>query len=149
LDNGPIFGDLTKTISCDPVNANPCGIMGVDRNLTTPYVWNWTLNVQHAFTPQLSLEIAYVGNHGKNLTGIRDINQPPVGSGWPAANIVACTQNLTPTGNYDTLNNPACQTADEQGPRPFSAKFPYLSTFFRWATSTSQLQRPAGDSEFA
>jgi len=130
-DNGPIFGDLTKTISCDPVNANPCGIMGVDRNLTTPYVWNWTLNVQHAFTPQVSLEIAYVGNHGKNLTGIRDINQPPVGSGWPAANIVTCNQNLTPTGNYDTLNNPACQTADEQGPRPFSAKFPYLSNIFQ------------------
>src|SRR5580704_2761480 len=49
-DNGPIFGDLTKTITCDPVNANPCGIMGVDRHLTTPYVWNWTLSMQHAFT---------------------------------------------------------------------------------------------------
>jgi len=38
-------------------------------------VWNWTLNVQHAFTPNLSLEFGYVGNHGTNLTGIRDINQ--------------------------------------------------------------------------
>ena len=53
--------------------------MSVDRNITTPYVWNWTLNLQHAFTPNLSLEIAYVGNHGSNLTGIRDINQAPVG----------------------------------------------------------------------
>ena len=53
--------------------------MSVDRNLTTPYVWNWTLNVQHAFSPNLSLEVGYVGNHGTNLTGIRDINQPPVG----------------------------------------------------------------------
>ena len=60
---------------------NPCPIMTVDRNITTPYVWNWTLNLQHAFTPNLSLEVAYVGNHGSNLTGIRDINQPPVGIG--------------------------------------------------------------------
>jgi len=95
-DNGPIFGDLTKTITCDPVNANACGIMGVDHNLTTPYVWNWTLNVQHAFTPNLSLELAYVGNHGTNLTGIRDINQPPLGSGWPAALVTACA-----TSGYD------------------------------------------------
>src|SRR6202011_5344226 len=92
-DNGPIFGDLTKTITCDPVNANPCGIMGVDRNLTTPYVWNWTLSLQHAFTPNLTLELAYVGNHGGNLTGIRDINQPPVGAGW------------TTTGPNPTLTN--------------------------------------------
>jgi len=122
-DNGPIFGDLTKTITCDPVNANPCGIMGVDRNLTTPYVWNWTLNVQHAFTPNLSLELAYVGNHGTNLTGIRDINQPPVGSGWPTALVTACA-----TSGYDPN---VCAPADEQGPRPFNAKFPYLSNVFQ------------------
>ncbi len=126
-DNGPIYGDLSQLINCFD---SPCGIMGVDHNLTTPYVWNWTLNVQHAFTPKLSLELAYVGNHGKNLTGIRDINQPPVGSGWPAANVVACTQALV-NGSYDTQNNPACQTADEQGPRPFNAKFPYLSNVFQ------------------
>ena len=64
--------------------------MSVDRNLTTPYVWNWTLSVQHAFTPTLSLEMAYVGNDGGNLMGTRDINQPPVGSGWPASSIATC-----------------------------------------------------------
>jgi len=122
-DNGPIFDDLTKTITCDPVDANPCGIMGVDRKLTTPYVWNWTLNVQHAFTPNLSVEVGYVGNHGTNLTGIRDINQPPVGSGWPAALVTACA-----TSGYDPS---VCAPADEQGPRPFSAKFPYLSNIFQ------------------
>ena len=76
-DNTPVFN---TTIDCAP--PNPCPIMSVDRNLTTPYVWNWTLSLQHAFTPNLTLELAYVGNHGGNLTGIRDINQPPVGSGW-------------------------------------------------------------------
>ena len=116
--------------------------MTVDRNLTTPYVWNWTLSLQHAFSANLTLELSYVGNHGGNLTGIRDINQAPVGSGWPAANIALCNSpgnlipNPVPGGPklYDfnnTLNNGACQAADEQGPRPFNTKFGYLSNIFQ------------------
>lgn len=120
----PLYGG--STINCFD---SACPIMTVDRNLTTPYVWNWTLDLQHSFTPNLSLEMAYVGNRGSNLTGIRDINQPPVGSGWPAANIVSCTQNLTHAGQYDTLNNPACQVAAENG--PFASKFPYLANIFQ------------------
>jgi hypothetical protein len=133
-DNTPVFN---TTIDCAP--PNPCPIMTVDRNLTTPYVWNWTLSLQHAFTPNLTLEMAYVGNHGGNLTGIRDINQPPVGSGWPAANIATCNANLIPNPGgppvYDvnnTLNNGApCQVAAEVG--PFNGKFPYLSNIFNMA----------------
>jgi hypothetical protein len=102
--------------------------MTVNRNLTTPYVWNWNLNLQHSFTPNLSLEAAYVGNRGTNLMGIRDINQPPVGSGWPAANIAICTANLV-GGQYDTTNNPACQVAPENG--PFTNAFPYLANIFQ------------------
>jgi Carboxypeptidase regulatory-like domain/TonB dependent receptor len=129
--NGPIYGN-NSTINCFN---SPCPIMTVDRNLTTPYVWNWTLSLQHAFTPNLTLELAYVGNHGGNLTGIRDINQPPVGSGWPSANIAACNANLVPNPTpggppvYDVVNNPACQVAPEVG--PFNSKFPYLSNIFQ------------------
>jgi hypothetical protein len=71
------------------------------------------LNVQHAFTPNLSMEIAYVGNHGSRLTGIRDINQPPVGSDY----------------------NPACAdpaiNSPDQFCLPFNGKFPYLSNIFQ------------------
>jgi hypothetical protein len=123
-DTTPVF---TNVVNCFD---SPCPVMTVDRNLQTPYVWNWSVSVQHAFTPNLSLELAYVGNHGSRLTGIRDINQPPVGSGWPAANIAACTADaLTPQkGFYDTVNNANCQLASEVG--PFNAKFPYLSNIF-------------------
>jgi hypothetical protein len=118
------------TIDC---NASPCPIMTVSRNLSTPYVSTWTLNVQHAFTPTISLEVAYVGNHGTNLTGIRDINQPPVGSGWPAASIAACTADALQNhgGSYDTVNNADCQLASEVG--PYATKFPYLSNIFQMA----------------
>jgi hypothetical protein len=132
-DTGPLYG--SPTVNCFN---SPCPIMTVDRNLTTPYVWNWSFSVQHAITPNVTLEVAYVGNHGVNLTGIRDINQPPVGSGWPAANIATCNANLVPNPTpggppvYDvnnTLNNGApCQVAAEVG--PYNTQFGYLSNIF-------------------
>jgi hypothetical protein len=128
-DSGvPLYGTIGPTTPL-PCAANPCPIMSVDRNIVSPYVWDWTLNVQHSFTPNLSLEIAYVGNHGGKLTGIRDINQPAVGSGWPAANITACTAAAA-GGAYPT-GNPVCQddTGAEVG--PYAAKFSALSNIFQ------------------
>src|SRR5581483_5064976 len=119
--NGPLYG---TSIDC---NASPCPIMTVDRNLRTPYVWNWTVNLQHSFTPNLVLEAAYVGNHGSKLTGIRDINQAPVGSGWPAAAISACIAS----GYSDPNNCAPDSTGGEEANRPFATKFPYLANIFQ------------------
>ncbi|HWY23044.1 MAG TPA: carboxypeptidase regulatory-like domain-containing protein [Candidatus Acidoferrum sp.] len=86
-DSGaPLYGNVSSSsINCDPGpnGPGPCPIMSVVRNLTTPYVWNWNLNIQHSFTPNLSLELGYVGNRGTNLTGIRDINQETPGTDDP------------------------------------------------------------------
>ena len=110
-DSGqPIYGANVSTSILNCFD-NPCPIMSVDRKLTTPYVWNWNLNLQHSFTPNLSMELAYVGNHGSNLVGIRDINQPPVGTDYSAA----CN------------TDPNC----DQDARPYNAKFPYLSNIFQ------------------
>jgi hypothetical protein len=123
-DNGPIYGNLNQKINCF---AAPCAIMGVAHNLTTPYVWNWTFSIQHAFTPNLSLDMAYVGNDGSNLTGIRDINQPPVGSGWPASSIAACVAS----GYSDPTFCAPDSTGGEEANRPYATKFPYLSNIFQ------------------
>ena len=120
-DNTPVFN---TTLDCAPPNA--CPVMSVDRNLTTPYVWNWSLSVEHAFTPNLTLDLAYVGNHGDNLSGIRDINQPPVGSGWVGAPLAAC---LASAGSG--YNNCAPDTNAETAAEPFVNKFPYLSNIFQ------------------
>jgi len=114
-----LYGDLSSSqINCDPGpnGPGPCPIMSVVRNLKTPYVWNWTLNVQHAFTPNLSLEFGYVGNHGTNLTGIRDINQlnPALDDG---------SQRF---GRPFTYSCPAPVGAGTGGPC-----FPYLSNIFQ------------------
>jgi hypothetical protein len=73
----PLYGNLaTSPLTCDTsAGVNPCPVMSVGKNLTTPYIWTYTLNVQQALNSNLSLEFGYVGNHGTNLTGIRDINQ--------------------------------------------------------------------------
>ena len=123
-DNGPIYG--SPTINCFN---SPCPIMSVDRNLTTPYVWNWTFSMQHAFTPNITLEMAYVGNHGGNLVGIRDINQPPVGSGWPAQSVAYCVAS----GYTDQTFCAPDSTGLEEANRPFATKFPYLSNVFQMA----------------
>jgi len=109
-NTGPVFPP--GQLNCA---ANPCNILGIDPNITTPYVGNWTLNLQHAISNNLSLELAYVGDHGFNLVGVHDINQPPPGSGWTPAAIAAA----------------APDPVAEQNARPFNAKFPFLSSIFQ------------------
>jgi len=64
-----------------PPDPGPCDILAMDRNFKTPYISNWTLGVQHSFTGDLALDVAYVGNHGSRLPGITDINQPDLSTG--------------------------------------------------------------------
>jgi len=71
---GPVFGDIPTTkLTCD--SSTPCSILGVDRNIRTPYVINWNLNLQHQLTSALALQVAYVGNRGIKLYSVRNINQ--------------------------------------------------------------------------
>jgi Carboxypeptidase regulatory-like domain/TonB dependent receptor len=105
---GPVFP--TGTVNCSPTTGSPCEILAIDRNLTTPYVTAWQLNVQHQFGNHISLEAGYVGNHGSNLIGIRDINQVDPNS---AAEI----------------NCGHC----EQAGRPYNAQFPFLSFIYSMA----------------
>jgi len=120
----PLFGG--STVNC---YLSPCPIMTVDRNLTTPYVWNWTLNLQHAITQKLSIEAGYVGNQGSNLMGIRDINQPPVGAGWgtgPGGELTLCLASAPAYNNCFANTN-----GGEQSLAPYFGKFPYLSNIFQ------------------
>jgi hypothetical protein len=83
--NTPLYSQTPQCgtgIGADPA---PCNILGVDRKIRTPYVSTWTLGVQRAITNNMSIEVAYVGNHGTKLLGLTDLNQPPVGSGFTAA----------------------------------------------------------------
>jgi carboxypeptidase family protein len=85
-------------LSC--TQAAPCPLYGMDPNLKTPYVVNYSLGVQHSFTSNLSLDVSYVGNGGYQLLALSDVNQ--------------CLPNTDPT---------QCASGAS---RPYFAKFPYL-----------------------
>ncbi len=84
----------------------PCNIMAVDPNLTTPYVTAWNFGITHAITPNLSLEVEYVGSHGARLTGFRDLNQPNGQGVYPLSSMNDASGNpMTYLGYVDQLSN--------------------------------------------
>ena len=110
--NGVVF-PATNVFACSV--ASPCSVLGMDQHFRNPYVSTWTVSVQHALTNNLSLEAAYVGNHGTKLPGIIDINQ---------LNPQAPAENNPPTCNHCELNSD----------RPFYSQFPYLQ-FINWISN--------------
>ena len=124
--NGPGTVFPTTPIDC---GANPCSIMGINPNLKTPFVSDWTLNVQHAFNNNLSLEVAYVGNHGTDLVGIRDLNQAAEGSGWTPLAIANCQASAP------AFNNCGTDGTAEQDARPFNTAFPFLQNIYQMSNN--------------
>jgi hypothetical protein len=85
----PIYpSSVTGAVQCGDGIGNdpgPCDTFAMERNFRTPYVENWTLGIQHAFSSKLSLDATYVGNHGVKLPGVIDLNQPALGGAPPFA----------------------------------------------------------------
>jgi hypothetical protein len=51
---------------------------GQDPNQTTPIIHQFNVGVQQELMPNLVLDVAYVGNKGRNLPGFRNLNQRAV-----------------------------------------------------------------------
>ena len=117
----------------------PCTIMGVDRNLRTPYVSKWNIDFQHGITNNLSIDVAYVGNHGTKLVGLTDLNQPQLvggftpGWGNPAIATSPAGKCIASAPRFD---NCTPDTDAEQAARPFAGKFPYLS-YISWLSNNN------------
>jgi hypothetical protein len=119
-----------STVRCDsplnttPAGANkPCSITAINPNLRRPYAPAWNLSLQHAFSNDLSLQVAYVGSHGTSLVGLNDINAPALGAGWLTG--AACNTPYTPAqiGTSAAAASANCENLN----RPYFGKFPYLS----------------------
>src|SRR5438445_212627 len=92
VQNAPIFGGVTPL--------PPFGAYGINQNLRSPYVQNFSLNVQRQLTPRIVVQAGYVGSQGRKLIVTENINQP-------SASATA----------YPSL----------QAARPFNSQFPNLS----------------------
>jgi len=55
---------------------NECDIFSFDRNIKTPYMENYNLNIQQQITNKVVLQVGYVGSQGHRLFRFFDINQP-------------------------------------------------------------------------
>ncbi len=70
----------------------------IDPKLDVPYVQQWNFGIQHQLSPNLALEVRYVGNRGVKLLRAIDINQ----MGFPAAfveDFKRAQRNLAANGN--------------------------------------------------
>jgi len=75
LNVSPIAPDVHVygTPSCA---GNECDIFSFDRNIKTPYMENYNLNIQQQITNKVVLQVGYVGSQGHRLFRFFDINQP-------------------------------------------------------------------------
>ena len=136
----PACGDGTVTLPSG-LTPTPCNILGTDRNLRSPYVVKWSFDIQQALTKDLSLDVAYVGNHAARLLGVTDLNQPQLvdgfSPGWgnPANPNSPAGQCLaSASAGY---NNCAPDSGAEQAAAPFNAKFPYLG-IINWLSNDNR-----------
>lgn len=127
-----IFPSSIFNITCGDglVNTNgvkdpsPCPIGAVDRNLRSPYVVTWSMDIQQAITNNLTVDVGYLGTHAGRLPAYIDINQAAVGSGFTSAQLTCVYNPIT----APTCGDPsAASTAAELVTRPFYKQFPYLS----------------------
>lgn len=54
----------------------PQSATAYQRDLRTPWMEHWNVNLQHQIGQSRSLELAYVGSRGHDLISARDLNQP-------------------------------------------------------------------------
>jgi len=113
----PLFANAGSVVCGDGVGSDPgpCSISPVARNWLTPYNATWNFGIEHAFTNNLSLNVAYVGNHGSRLPSVTDINQiNPSSFGESGLPGSTC---------YNLGQGPHCEaTAD----RPYGTQYPWL-----------------------
>ncbi len=135
---GPVFP--SGTLRCDsPLSAGPtnkpCAILTVDPNFKRPYAGEWNLSLQHAFSNNVSLQLAYVGSRGIDLMGLNDINAPAFGSGWATPAGASCTPlsaaAIATTVGAASSITPSVNTTCENLSRPYFSKFPYLSNIIQ------------------
>jgi Carboxypeptidase regulatory-like domain/TonB dependent receptor len=72
----PLYGTPGCTVECD--------IFSFDRNIKTPYMENYNLNIQQQFSNNVVLQLGYVASQGHRLFRFFDLNQPSQTAIWSA-----------------------------------------------------------------
>jgi hypothetical protein len=85
-----------------------CDAFGFDRNIKTPYMENYNLNIQQQISSKAVLQVGYVGSQGHRLWRFFDISQPSLAqitaSDCPNG-IATCATTGAITGAYSVPRN--------------------------------------------
>jgi hypothetical protein len=115
--DAPAGGSLTALSNV------PGRIQAVPLHYTTPYVQQYSLDVQQQITPKTFLDVGYFGDHGVHLLGAEELNQPAagafVGKVQPSSSGQGC---IDPDTNTQSFLNSTCE-------RVLSQIRPYLGYF--------------------
>jgi hypothetical protein len=84
--NGSNVGAPIFTTPAPPFPPAGADIFFTPRNLSTPYVQNWNLNLQQNLSDSVAFQLGYVGSKGSRLVRLRDANQPDVNGDRPNPN---------------------------------------------------------------
>ena len=93
---GPVFPIATSNPVCTVMHvataSGSCAVLDgrLDPNFKRPKSLQWNLDLQQAITNHLTIDMAYVANHGYDETYSQDLNAAPVGTAYTPAIINAC-----------------------------------------------------------
>jgi len=69
--NSPLY-----TAPSSPSSCFECDVFAFDRNIKTPYMENYNLNIQQQITSKSVIQVGYVGSQGHRLWRFFDLSQP-------------------------------------------------------------------------
>src|SRR5882672_6340021 len=98
VSGSPVFAPTT-TCSFE------CDAFGFDRNIKTPYMENYNLNIQQQITSKAVVQLSYVGSQGHRLWRFFDIGQPGTAA-INAADVACGCINDFGTSARPFANNP-------------------------------------------
>jgi hypothetical protein len=134
---------LSSTINGVVFKGTPCPMSSIDPSFHEPYAGEWNLDVQRAITNNLTLDVAYVGNHGFQEPYNHDLNEPALGVGWntpwTAAQLTAAKQSTNDAGLTSAQmclgqgSAPFCSANTGAEVGLYSSLFPYFSSISQFS----------------
>jgi outer membrane receptor protein involved in Fe transport len=125
-NGGPIVKGTPLFAPTTPAGCFECDVFAFDRNIKTPYMENYNLNIQQQISSRTVLQVGYVGSQGHRLWRFFDISQPSqeqitaadlgcncinsygvprnyIGDNFPYGAFYVLKENSTGKSNYNAL----------------------------------------------
>jgi hypothetical protein len=120
----------------------------IPKNYKNPYASSWNLVLQQALPWDLSAQLAYVANHGTNISGSQNINQPSTYGGGANSDPEFITFKRTAATNQFFLGfSSNYQSLQAQLTKTFSHGLSFTSAF-TWGKGLNYINADDGGLQF-